>query len=76
MITTKYAIDLIVGDVIVDKKTDAKVLIDFIEKVETEAGEWISDLITVFGYVIDPDNGDDWTRVLDSDSQVKVVEGE
>jgi hypothetical protein len=67
MTTTKYAIDLHDGDRILDKKTERVVFIDWIrEPEETDT------LVRIYGYF--EDDGTDWTRDLDLDSKVRVLD--
>jgi hypothetical protein len=65
MTTTKYAIDLTSDDKIIDKHTGRTVLIDWIDEIQ-------SPYILVYGYF--EDDGTDWTRNLDPDSKVKVLD--
>jgi hypothetical protein len=66
--TTKYAVDLISGDRIIPKHDTRVVQIEWIEDTS-----W-TDKINVIGYF--EDDGEGFERVLDHDSQVKVVEHE
>ena len=78
MTTTKYAIDLHDGDRILDKKTDRVVFIDWIRKpddlsaVGPGEGPISENHVRIYAYF--EDDGSDWTRDLDLDSKVKVVE--
>ena len=65
MITTKYAVDLISEDRIIPKHDTRVVFIEWIEDVTMEK-------INVIGYF--EDDGEGFERVLDHDSQVRVVE--
>jgi len=68
MTTTKYAVDLISGDRIIPKHDTRVVQIEWIEDTSWD------DKINVIGYF--EDDGEGFERVLDHDSQVKVVEHE
>jgi hypothetical protein len=65
MTTTKYAVDLISDDRIIPKHSDRVVKIEWIEDTS-----W-PDKINVIGYF--EDDGEGFERVLDHDSQVKVL---
>jgi hypothetical protein len=69
MTTTKYAIDLHDGDRIIDKKTERVVFIDWIHVPDTVIP---SNTLRVYGYF--EDDGSDWTRDLDLDSKVRVLD--
>lgn len=66
MTTTKYAVDLTDGDRIIDKKTERVVFIDWLHVTDD------SDHVRIYGYF--EDDGTDWTRTLDLDSKVRVME--
>jgi hypothetical protein len=60
----KYAVDLITEDRIIDQHSGRTVLIDWIDEIQPG-------YILVYGFF--EDDGTDWTRNLDPDSQVKVI---
>jgi hypothetical protein len=66
MTTTKYAIDLHDGDRIIDKKTERVVFIDWLHAIED------TEHVRIYGYF--EDDGTDWTRTLDLDSKVRVLD--
>lgn len=61
--TIKYAIDLSIDDKIIDRHTGRVIVLDGLD------GD--HDIVHVSGYF--EDNGEDWTRTLDCDSQIKVL---
>lgn len=76
MTTTKYAIDLHDGDRILDKRTERVVFIDWIRKPGDldgpNDGPIPENHVRIYAYF--EDDGTDWTRDLDLDSKVRVVE--
>jgi hypothetical protein len=60
----KYAVDLITEDRIIDQHSGRTVLIDWIDEIQPG-------YILVYGFF--EDDGTDWTRNLDPDSQVRVI---
>jgi hypothetical protein len=65
MTTTKYAVDLTNEDTIIDRKTGRTVVIDWIDEIQPG-------YILVYGFF--EDDGTDWTRNLDPDSRIKVLD--
>lgn len=63
MTTIKYASDLTIDDKIIDRHTHRVILID----------GFGPDTVGVEVYGFYEDNGEDWSRVLDHDAQIKVV---
>jgi hypothetical protein len=63
--TVKYAFDLKIEDRIIDRHTGEVVIIERLDRDEE------TDKITVIAYT--EEHGDPWDKILEADSQIKVV---